>query len=148
MKKAAILSIVLLALAASSASAGGLSLRWANCENDGGVQSMVFACNSCAAGTLSLAASVKLDTDMLAVLSDELVLALATASPTLVPWWDLRTPLGSPIVACRNGAISIAAMDGASCPDVFGLQGSMNIASYTYPTISGANQARLLCVNA
>ena len=152
MKKAAILCVMLLALAASSALAGGLGLRWAACEGDvGAVQNLTFACNS-NSGNRALAASFKLDTDLLAVLSDELVLDLATAGPTLAPWWELRTPIGAPIAACRSlgptGAISIQLQDGASCPDLFSLQGSMNIASYTYPTVHGANQARLLCVNA
>ena len=146
MKKAILLCSMLL-VAASSAWAGGLGLRWNSCEGDGGVQNLTFACTSNASNR-SLAASFTLDTDLLAVLSDELVLDLATAGPTLAPWWELRTPLGSPIVACRNGAVSIAPQDGASCPDLFALLGSMNIASYTYPTVHGANQARLLCVNA
>ena len=67
MKKATILSVLLLALAASSAWAGGLGLRWTACEGDGGVQNITFACNT-NANNRGLAASFKLDTEMHGVL--------------------------------------------------------------------------------
>ncbi len=146
MKKVILLCGMLLAVTASAAFAGGLGLRWTNCGADGGVQNLTFACNT-NTGNRALAASFVLDTDLLLVLSDELVVDIATSGPTLAPWWELRTNAAENFNACRNGTISIAAQDGASCPDVFGLQGSMNIAAMQ-PFRHGANSIRLLCVNA
>jgi hypothetical protein len=147
MKKAILLCGMLLAITASSAMAGGLGLRWANCEGDGGTANLVFACNT-NAGNRSLACSFTLDTDLLNALSDELVLDVATASPTLAAWWELR---GTAATACRvvgtAQALSIAAQDGASCPDLFALSGSMNLAAYLVGT-NGPNKARILAVNA
>jgi hypothetical protein len=138
---------MLLAIATSAATAGGLGLRWNNCEGDGGIQNLNFACNSNASNR-SLAASFTLDTDLLDVLSDELVLDVATASPVLAPWWELR---GTAATACRvlgtTQALIIAFQDGASCPDIFAGSGSMNIASYAVG-VNGPNKARILSVNA
>jgi hypothetical protein len=147
MKKAILLCGMLLAITASSALAGGLGLRWTQCEGDGGVQNLNFACNSNASNR-ALAASFTLDTDLLNVLSNELVLDVATASPTLVAWWELR---GTAATACRvlgtAQALTIAAQDGGSCPDLFAGSGSMNLAAY-FVGVNGANKARILAVNA
>src|SRR5262245_30185852 len=115
MKKVTLLCGLLLALTASTVFAGGLGLRWTNCGADGGVQNLTFACNSNASNR-ALAGSFTLDTDLLAVLSDELVVDITTAGPTLAPWWELRTNVAENFNACRNGAVSIAAQDGGSCP--------------------------------
>jgi hypothetical protein len=149
MKKAILLCGMLLAIATSAATAGGLGLRWTNCEGDGGVQNLNFACNL-NTGNRTLAASFTLDSDLLDVLSDELVLDVATASPTLVAWWELRGTAANAcrVVAATNAqALTIAAQDGASCPDIFAGSGSMNIASYAVG-VNGPNKARVLSVNA
>ena len=151
MKKDILLCGMLLAVTASASCAAGLNLRWTNCEGDGGVQNLNFACNQ-NGGNRALAASFTLDTDMTEVIADELVIDIQTAGATLAPWWELRG------TGCRvlgtTQALTIAAQDGGSCPDLFALAGSMNIAAYFMgggapdPQEPAPNRARILSVNA
>ena len=151
MKKVILLCGMLLAVTASASFAAGLNLRWNNCEGDGGVQSQNFACNSNASNR-GLAASFTLDTDMTEVIADEIVIDIQTAGATLAPWWELRG------TGCRvlgtTQALTIAAQDCGSCPDMFALAGSMNIAAYFMgggpadPQEPPPNMARILSVNA
>jgi len=150
MKRLSFASGLLLALAVSPVMAEGVSLRWQDCEGDGGVQNRTFACDT-NSGSHVLAASFTLDFDMHGVLGDELVLDYFTSSPTLAPWWQIRSNSFHEFTACRDGAISIAVQDGASCPDLFAPQApvtSMNVAGLV-PFIQGMpNTARLLSINA
>jgi hypothetical protein len=141
MKKAILLCGMLLAISATVASAAGLNLRWQNCGADGGTQNRTFACNA-NAGSNVMVGSFVLDTDLLQVNGNELVVDLATAGPALADWWRF-TSAG----ACRQTALAIAAHDGASCPDMFAGQASMNIAAYQLG-LHGANSGRILCVDA
>src|SRR5262245_40441184 len=111
---AVLLRAGLLVLFASTASAGGLNLRWTECEGDGGVQNMVFACDS-NTGVRSLACSFTLDSDMFAVLSNELVIDIATAGATLAPWWELRGPMSCRLLG-TTPSLTIGHQDGLSCP--------------------------------
>ncbi len=134
-------------LFASAAFADEVQLSWNNCVADGGPSNLTFACTS-NTGNRSIVAAAKLTTDLLSVLSDEVVIDLvAQTAGTLPDWWSLRdnVPLG--YVSCRNGSLSIAAQDGAGCPDIFALQGSMNIAAFQ-PDKVIAGSARILSVNA
>jgi len=140
MKKLLLLSAMLLATA-TAASAAGVNLRWTACAGDGGVQNRAFACNS-NLGSNVMVGSYVLDNDILHVNGNELVVDLATASASLPDWWRF-TAAGT----CRQAALSIAAHDGSACPDMFGLQASMNIAAYQMG-LHGANSGRILCVNA
>jgi hypothetical protein len=140
-------------LTASAAFADEAILQWTNCLGDGGVSNLTFGCTS-NAGNRSLVAAVKLTSDMTQVLSDEVVIDLIASTPSALPdWWQLRDNVQESFTACRNGALSIASQDGASCPDIFSLQGSMNIAAYQHdrannpvPGLTGT--ARILSVNA
>jgi len=140
MKKLLLLSAMLLATA-TAASAAGVNLRWNACAGDAGVQSRAFACTS-NTGSNTFVGSYVLDADILHVNGNELVVDLATASASLPDWWRF-TAVGT----CRQAALSIAAHDGTNCPDMFGLQASMNIAAYQMG-LHGPNSARILCVNA
>src|SRR6185503_7635031 len=83
-----------------------------------------------------------LDNDIQFVNGNELVVDIATASASLPDWWKF---VGAG--TCRQAALSIAAHDGSACPDMFGLQASMNIAAYQMG-LHGASRGRILCVNA
>jgi len=140
MKKVILVCAMLLATA-TAASAAGLNLRWQNCAGDAGTQNRTFACTN-NTGTSVLAGSFILDADLALVNGDELVVDLASASPSLVDWWRFGA-----VGTCRQLSLSIAAQDGAGCPDMFSLAASMNIAAYQMG-LHGANSARILCVNA
>jgi len=141
MRRTILFALALLVASATLATADGLIVRWEACSGDGGVQNRTFACDS-NAGTNRLIGSFSLNTDLPQVNGDELVLDLASASPTLPDWWRFKNA-GS----CRQLALTIAAQDGFACPDLFALQASMNIASYVVGTF-GPNTARILSVNA
>ena len=141
MKKAILLCGMLLAISATVASAAGLNLRWTNCAGDAGTQNRTFACAN-NTGSNVMVGSFVLDADLPQVNGDELVVDLASAGPTLVDWWKF-TAAGT----CRQLSLSIAAQDGAACPDMFSLAASMNIAAYQMG-LHGPNSARILCVNA
>ena len=131
----------LLMMVSTVGSAAGLNLRWTNCAGDGGVQSRTFACAS-NTGSNVMVGSFVLATDLPQVNGDELVVDLASAGPALPDWWKF-VGLGT----CRQLSLSIAAQDGAACPDMFSLAASMNIAAYQMG-LQSANTARILCVNA
>ena len=140
MKKAILVCALLLATA-TAASAAGLNLRWQACAGDAGTQNRTFACTN-NTGTSVMVGSFVLDADLPQVNGDELVVDLASAGPTLADWWKF---VGAG--TCRQLSLSIAAQDGAACPDMFSLAGSMNIAAYQMG-LHGPNSARILCVNA
>ena len=134
-------------LFASVAMADNVELSWNNCIGDGGPQNLTFACTS-NTGSRAIVAAATLDTDLLQVVSTEVVVDLiASTAPALPDWWALRDNIQLGYTACRNGSLSIAAQDGASCPDIFGLQGSMNIAAYQPDKVT-TGSARILSVNA
>ena len=142
MRTTILLALSLLAATGTAASAFGLNLRWTACAGDGGEQNRAFACDT-NSGSNVLAASFVLPFDLAQVNGNELVVDIATSSSVLPAWWQFRQ-----IGTCRQAELTIAAHNGAGCPDVFlGKGSSMNIAAYQFP-IQSANRARLLCVNA
>ncbi len=145
MKQLLSLCVVSLLLASSSAHAGGLSMRWDACEGDGGTQNLMFACNT-NVGSRALVCSVTLDSDMLDVVSDDTSIEIYAAGSQLPPWWELRSNVSQSFIACRNSSLSITAQNGASCPDIFALTASMNIAAF-FPFASSGG-ARFTSVNA
>ena len=142
MKKAILLCGMLLAASATLASAAGVNLAWNNCVTDGGVQNITFACNV-NTGNRGLVGSFVVDGDIPIVNGNELVVDLQSASAALPDWWQFTTA-----GVCRQTALSIAAHNGANCPDMFEGQASMNIAAYQLAKHGLANEARILCVNA
>ena len=142
MKKAILLCGMLLAASATLASAAGVNLAWNNCAGDAGVQNITFACNT-NTGNRGLVGSFVVDGDIPIVNGNELVVDLQSASAALPDWWQFTTA-----GVCRQTALSIAAHNGANCPDMFEGQASMNIAAYQLAKHGLANEARILCVNA
>ncbi len=100
-----------------------------------------FACDT-NSGSNILVGSFMLDADLLQVNGNELVVDLCTSTASLPDWWRYKN-----VGSCRLTALSIAGQDGANCPDMFSLTGSMNIAAYQLG-LQGANTARILSVNA
>ena len=81
----------LLLLAPSRAHAvQGLALAWNHCHGDAGwAQNADFACNT-NVGTHVMVGLFQLASPMETVIGEEIVLDLATASPSLPPWWQLK----------------------------------------------------------
>jgi hypothetical protein len=142
MKKAILLCGMLLAASATLASAAGLNLFWDNCAGDAGIQNKTFACNT-NVGSRGFVGSFVVDADIPVVNGNELVVDLQSASAVLPDWWQFVSA-----GVCRNTGLSIAAHNGANCPDMFEGQASMNIAAYQLAKHGLANEARILCVNA
>jgi len=143
MKKASLLCVLLLALAASVASAAaGVNLRWTACFGDLGLANKNFACNS-NVGSNILQGSFELGANIDNVNGSEPVVDLASAGPTLPDWWQFKNA-----GVCRSASLSIGANTAASlCPDWAGLLASENIAAYQLG-LYGPTTARILLVNA
>ena len=143
MKKVTLLCGMLLTWTATMASAApGVNLRWTDCFGDGGVQNRNFACDT-NAGNHVLRGSFVLGAGLPQVSGVEVVVYLATASPVLPEWWDLRN-----VGSCRGFlSLSISAFDGTSCFDWALGMASMNIAAY-HAGLLGPNSARVIIVNA
>jgi hypothetical protein len=83
-----LLSILPLFLALPAFAAEGLNLAWNHCLGEGtGVQNVTFACNT-NTGLHAMTGSFVLGHDLGAVIGAEVVLDLASASPTLPAWWS------------------------------------------------------------
>jgi hypothetical protein len=91
------LALLAFLVLAHAARAAGVSVRWNTCYGDGGVQNKNFACNT-NAGVEALVGSFTLGADLSQVISNEVVIDLASASSTLPAWWQLRN-----VDACRFG---------------------------------------------
>ena len=132
----------MLLVASSAFAQQGFNLAWTNCAADGGLDNLTFAC-AVNTGSRSMVGTFVLGSDVLQVSGTELIVDLISLDPILPEWWDLKEA-GS----CRPTGLSIAAHDGASCPDWAVGQASMNLASYTVGSPRGANTARILGINA
>ncbi len=138
------LCILLLAVTASVASAApGVNLKWNECFGDAGVTGKTFACNV-NTGTSTMMAGFELGADLATVSGLEIVIDLATASPTLPAWWGFKNA-----GTCRTGSLSIGAAPSANavnCADWSGgLAQGTSIAAYQ---VGAENTARILEVTA
>ena len=134
MKKALLISGVLLALAASTAMAGGNNLSWTDCGSFG-LANKAFACNS-NAGSNVLVLSFDPDISPNDFVGNETTINLASTG-ALPAWWQMFNS-----GTCRGTAVpTINATFGANCADNFGGAGFGAIGSY----VIGANTASLLC---
>lgn len=125
-----------------SRAAVGMALRWDRCAGDAGVVNRNFACDV-NTGSEALVGSFVLSRPNPATNGLEILLTLASASPTLPAWWAYRNA-GS----CRSSALSMAFTAPASsvnCVD-WDPTNSMagGIAAYQNPSFAGPNTARLL----
>ena len=91
MKKILVMTGALIALTAGLAAAQGVvNLSWNDCGTFG-VQDRSFACNTnTGAGTMygSFTSFVALDS----LNGNEATIEYQTASPTMSPWWQIKTP--------------------------------------------------------
>jgi hypothetical protein len=138
----ALLCGMLLALAASVVSAApGTNLRWNACLGDGGAPNRAFACNT-NVGFNSLYGSFEIGADILQANGLEIVIDLASASPTLPAWWSFKN-----VGSCRQTALSLSvsgALTAVVCYDWAAGQGQATggISTYTVGGL-GPSSARL-----
>lgn len=129
----------LLLLAARTADAGNINLRWNACSGDGGVMNRTFACDT-NAGSNVLVGSFVLPQDTQPGMNGiEIVVDLATAGATLPPWWEFKNT-----GACRLNSMSInftVSPLAVQCADWAEGQAVGGILSYTTPY--GPNSARI-----
>jgi hypothetical protein len=88
--------IALLILAATSANAQGINLRWGECVADGGMRNLAFACNT-NSGVMTLATSLVLAAPLSEVSSVRATIDVIAADVTLPAWWNFRD--------CRSGRV-------------------------------------------
>jgi len=135
MKKTLLITGVLLALAASTAMAGGVNLAWTDCGLNG-QPTRAFACAS-NAGSNVLCVSYDPNVVMTNMVGNDIRVDLQSAdATTLNNWWQMFNS-GS----CRAASISTNVVFGAAtCADFWSAGGAGGIGSYT---VSG-NKASLL----
>ena len=128
----------LLILAAASANAQGINLRWGECVADGGMRNLAFACNT-NSGVVTVATSLVLAAPLSEVGSVRATIDVIAADVTLPAWWNFRD--------CRSGSAFIDqnAVGPISCanpwPPGFCIQGGINSIS---PGVPGANAERIV----
>src|SRR5262245_45865532 len=134
--RAAFLSSLAVVLAAASAHAGGpvtspgsLNLTWSRCHGEGaGTQNRAFACDT-NDGEEVLVASFQLDSPLVQVSGNEVVIDLISTDDPIPVWWDLKNP-GS----CRQTSLSMNLVEDpgdAICADWQGGVGSGGIGAYS-----------------
>src|SRR5262245_45469495 len=89
MKKLVLVCIAGLALTASVASAGGISLAWNDCLGAGGASNRTFACDT-NAGFNDLYVSFDPPVDLSDVDGSNPIIDLQSASTPLPPWWQFK----------------------------------------------------------
>ena len=139
MNRQAPLGILLLALIAAPASAGGVNLRWNACAADGGVSNRSFACDT-NDGEELLIASLELDAQFTGPYSIRAVFDIATASTSLPDWWRVN---GVGEAGCRAQSIRPGSQSGTpACADAFGGCGISSLVEIA-PGVRGPNTLRL-----
>ena len=136
------LAVLALALAATTAHAGGVNLRWTRCYGDGGVLNRTFACNS-NVGTNLMAGSFVLDAPLSQVSANEMVIDVNSAAATLPAWWQFRNT-GS----CRQSSLLFntqANPNDVVCADWAQGMSSGGVGSYTVGTL-GPNTAQIRAI--
>ena len=125
MRKLLLFSLALLALTASIASAGGISLAWNDCLGAGGASNRTFACDT-NVGTNDLYVSFDPPQDIPDVIGSNPIIDLHDESSAALPaWWQLKNA-GS----CRLTALSAQTITG-SCASIWGSgQAVAGIAAY------------------
>ena len=139
MKKMILFLGVMLVASAGIASAAGVSLHWNACTSGGGVQSQSFACDDDFA-FFQAVGQFKMPATLNGVTGVEFGVDLATASPTLPPWWKFN------VGECR-AADGLAVTEGTpsalQCPDWAVNAASGGLAAYN-EGFFGPNTAHIL----
>jgi hypothetical protein len=144
MKRVTLLCGLLLALTATVASAAGVGIRWTECLSDGGLLNRNFACTS-NTGAGVLMGTFILGADLPSTSGEEIVVDLASASPTLPAWWGFVNA-----GTCRQGALQLFAapsINAANCSDWAQGLATIGIGAYNIG-LRGPNTARLVAAAA
>ena len=134
-----VLTLGILYAGARASAAPGVNLRWQECYGDGGPQNASFACNTNLGGR-RLVGSIVLPTDLSGVIGCEIIVDIATASPTLPAWWHFRN-----VATCRQNSLEIGSpgTSGINCPEwTGGTPASSGINAYLIG-LRGPNTARI-----
>lgn len=147
-----LLVLLVASLAAPGHAAQGINLSWSNCFGEGfGSSNRNFACTS-NSGTNLMVGSFQLAADLPQVIGTEIILNLASASPTLPAWWDFKNT-GS----CRSTALNanfLANPGDVICQDwsqgfsVGGIGAYCTLSHQCVSAPSGANEAIIKLINA
>jgi hypothetical protein len=133
-----------LLLAASTAGAGTLNLRWNACFGDGGVANRNFACDT-NSGSQSLVGSFVLPYDVSFVIGNDIVVDVGTAGATLPAWWDFKNA-----GTCRQTSLSanlVVPATAVQCTNWTDGSAVILLVSYTEGTF-GPNSARIRIASA
>jgi hypothetical protein len=128
---------MLLALTASVASAAGLQIHWNACGG-AGVQDQAFACDADDA-FFQAVAQFQMPVALSGVTGVEFTVDLASASPTLPPWWQFNAG------ECRDSQLAVTegTPSAVACPDWAGNNASGGLAAYNEGAF-GPNTAHIL----
>jgi hypothetical protein len=140
--KTLLLSIAWLALSASIASAGGISLAWNDCLGAGGASNRTFACDT-NVGFNDLYVSFDPPVDLPDVNGLNAIIDLNDLSSSVLPgWWQFKNA-GS----CRRTALSSPTTIAGSCDSIWTSQPFPGIAAYFVTAVLPSmppNYARIL----
>jgi hypothetical protein len=141
MKKSLMLCGLLLALTASLASAAaGVNLRWTECFGDAGASNRNSTCAS-NTGSQAMMGSFELGADLGDVSGLEIVVDIATASPTLPAWWAFKN-----VGTCRQASLGMGSAlspNAANCADWSNGAPAGGLAAYNIG-IPDPNTARII----
>ncbi|MEY4374874.1 MAG: hypothetical protein RL760_1041 [Candidatus Eisenbacteria bacterium] len=140
----ALLCAALLLSAPRAHAAVGMALRWDRCAGDAGVVNKNFACDV-NTGSETLVGSFMLSRPSPSTSGLEIVLTLASASPTMPAWWAFRNA-----GTCRTSALTMgfnAPTGSVNCVD-WDPTNSMagGIGAYQFPSAVGPNTSRIVAV--
>jgi hypothetical protein len=146
------LLVPVLLLAVPVHAAEGVNLAWNHCLGEGtGVQNVTFACNT-NTGLHVMTGSFVLGHDLATVIGAEVVLELATASPSLPAWWTFKNAgtcrATSMAVTFVQNPTDVVCQDWAATEAIGGLASYCTIAGECVDHPTAANVARIKLISA
>ena len=139
-----ITALILAAPALAATSPPGVNIRWDLCYGDGGAANKVFACDT-NSGSERLVLSFVLDSPMVGVSGNEIIVDLAATAATLPAWWTFKN-----VGTCRIAALGLntVATPGPACID-WAINGPATAGIGAYDIgVRGPNTARIKIANA
>jgi hypothetical protein len=147
-----LLALLLASTPAGSFAAQGINLSWSHCFGEGtGTQNRSFACTE-NTGSHLMVGSFVLSSDMPNVIGTEIIMQLASASPTLPEWWQFKNT-----GRCRQLSLSVnfigdladvVCVDWSAGSAVGGLGAYCTLMNQCVGAPSGANEAIVKIINA
>ena len=137
MKKSILFLGMLLLVTAGTASAAGLQIHWGACGASG-TQDQAFACDA-DDQFFQAVAQFQMSAALAGVTGVEFTVDLASASPSLPPWWQFNAG------ECRDSQLAVTkgTPSAVACPDWAGNNASGGLAAYT-EGLFGPNTAHIL----